>query len=74
MPFTTKREYGLLCDRSALGLGRVLLRIASNSADIDPLTECGIRKPHNHDVVTRLTTFGEWEPIHGVGNFTGMPE
>jgi hypothetical protein len=21
MPFTTKREYGLLCDRSALGLG-----------------------------------------------------
>ena len=69
MSSVSRLEYGLICDRTAYGLGRRLIATAHRRESVnieDP--RCNETCPHNHDVVVRMVTTSDWGPLDGIGN------
>lgn len=61
-------EYGVICDRSKLRLGKMLLAVGESAASAEMRAEgtCAIDGEHAHLLVTRQVAHTEWsEPIAG---------
>lgn len=61
MSVDTRIEYGVICDRTPWGLGRVLLRTAySPESAWKGTEECFMKAPHVHRLHLRQVTCSEW--------------
>lgn len=59
-------EYGVICDRTKLGLGKILLatsRIPNQSLFTHSYKMCYMDFEHSHEMMQRAVTVGEWMDI-----------
>ncbi len=59
-------EFGIICDRRTLGLGKALLCTAGTADTAWARATCGLAEPHPHLLVRRRVHYTPWsDPIAG---------
>jgi hypothetical protein len=62
---SARTEFGIICDRRELGLGKALLATAYTAENAWRAADgkCGVKGKHDHVLVERRVAYTEWTEV-----------